>query len=231
MENSLVFLSFFADSLSAKANAPELLEKELSIRARKREYGIMCIASQEGYIPIEKEVKMTRRLLEIILRYRFPVHNGTKSTLILRDLDLLKEIDRSAILPEDLRQKLGRGVIISFSFSTLDEGLAKIFETKAPTPRERLETMRECKREGFLVGANLIPVLPFLSDSDERLEEMIKAAKGYGADFVLVGSLTLYGEGKELFYRMLERHFPEFVPRYKSLFGIFLHHQGNIKGN
>ena len=210
-----------AKTLSVKVNAPELLTKALSRRARKREYGIICMASLEGYIPIEKEVKMTRRLLEIILRYRFPVHIGTKSTLILRDLDVLKEIDRRAILPEDLRQKLGRGVIISFSFSTLDERLAKIFEPGAPTPRERLETMRECKREGFLVGANLIPVLPFLSDSEERLEEMIKTAKDYGADFVLVGSLTLYSEGKELFYRTLERHLPELVPKYRSLFRVF----------
>lgn len=210
-----------ARTLSVKANAPELLTKALSRRARKREYGIICIASQEGYIPIEKEVKMTRRLLEVILRYRFPVHIGTKSTLILRDLDILKEIDRSAILPEDLKQKLGRGVIISFSFSTLDGRLAKIFEPGAPTPRERLETMRECKKEEFLVGANLIPILPFLSDSEERLEEMIKAAKDYRADFVLVGGLTLYGEGKRLYYKTLERHFPELVPRYKSLFRIF----------
>jgi len=166
-----------AKTLSVKVNAPELLEKQLIRRARKGEHGIICIASQEAYLPIEKKLRMTRKLLGIILRYRFPVHVGTKSTLVVRDLDILREIDRNAILPEDLKHKLKRGVIISFSFSTLDEKLAKIFEPGAPKPRERLETMSKCKEEGFLVGANFIPVLPFLSDSDEQLEEMIKTAE------------------------------------------------------
>lgn len=214
-----------AKNLSAKVNAPELLEKQLSSREKKGQYGIIAVASQEAYIPIEKKYKITRKLLEIILKYRFPVNIGTKSTLVLRDLDILKEIDRSAILPEDLRDSLKRGVIISFSLSTLEEKLAKIFEPGAPTPIERLETMRECKQEGFLVGANFIPVLPFLSDSDEQVEEVIKTAKDYGAEFVLVGGLTLFGKGpadcKTLYYRALEKHFPELVPKYKSLFRIF----------
>lgn len=214
-----------AKDLSVKINAPELLEKQLSRRAAKGEYGIICIASQEAYLPIEKELKMTRKLLEIILKYRFPVNIGTKSSLVLRDLDILKEIDRQAILPADLREKLNRGVIISFSFSTLDEKLARIFEPGAPKLKERLETMRECKKEGFWVGVNFIPVLPFLSDSAAHLEEMIKTARDYGADWVLVGGLTLFGNGpqdsKTLYYQVLEKHFPELVPKYKSLFRIF----------
>jgi DNA repair photolyase len=212
-------------TLSVKINAPELLEKQLSRRAKREEYGIICIASQEAYLPIEKEFKLTRKLLEIILSQKFPVFIGTKSTLVLRDLDILKEIDRNAILPEDLKEKLKRGTVISFSLSTLDEKLAKIFEPGAPLPKERLETMRKCKEEGFLVGVNFIPVLPFLSDSDEQLEEMIKTAKDFGADFTLVGGLTLFGNGpsdsKTLYYKALEKHFPELIPKYKSLYRIF----------
>ncbi len=75
------------------------------------------------------------------------------------------------------------------------------------------------------MGINFIPVLPFLSDSDEQLKEMIKTAKDYEADFVLVGGLTLFGNGptdcKTLYYKALEKHFPELVPKYKSLFRIF----------
>jgi DNA repair photolyase len=137
-------------------------------------------------------------------------------------LDILKELDTRAILPEDLRQKLNRGVIISFSFSTLDERVANIFEPGAPTPEERLETLSACKKEGFLVGANFIPVLPFISNSDEQLEAMIQTAKDYEADFVLVGGLTLFGDGptdcKTLYYRALEKYDPELVPTYKKLF-------------
>lgn len=211
--------------MTVKINAPEILEKQLKRRAKKGEYGIICFASQEAYLPIEKEYRITRKLLEIALRYRFPVHIGTKSTLVLRDLDILKEIDASAILPDDLQQKLNHGVIISFSCSALDEQLAKIFEPGAPTPQERLETLRTCKQDGFLVGVNFIPVLPFLSDSEEQLEAMIKTAKDFGAVFVLVGGLTLFGTGptdcKTVYYNVLEKHFPELVPKYKRLFWIF----------
>ena len=116
----------------------------------------------------------------------------------MRDLDLLKEID---------------------------EKLAKLFETGAPSPKVRLGTMKKCKEQGFLVGVNYIPVLPFLSDSDSQLDKMIRTAKDYGAEFALVGALTLFGKGpadcKTLYYRVLEKYFPELIPKYKSLFRIF----------
>jgi DNA repair photolyase len=213
-------------SLSVKINALEILEKQLKRRASKNEYGIIFISSAtEAWQPIEEKLNLTRKLLEIILKYRFPVHCQTKSNLILRDLDLLKKIDEVAILPKDLREKLNRGVIISFSFSTLEEKLAKMLEPGAPTPKERLKAMQKCKEAGFLTGAAFIPVLSRLSDSEEKLDEMIKTTKEYGADFVFVGSLTLFGEGpadcKTLYYKFLERYYPEFISKYKSLFRIF----------
>jgi DNA repair photolyase len=215
-----------AKTLSVKVNSSELLEKQLSRRARKGGYGIITFSSStEPYTPIEEKLKLTRKLLEIILKYKFPVHVLTKSKLVLRDLDLMKEIDKNAVLPSDLKPKLKYGAIISFSVSTLDEKLAKILEPGAPAPKERLETMKKCKEEGFLAGVCYIPVLPFISDTEEQLDEMIKTAKDYGADYVLVGALTLFGNGpadcKTLYYKFLERYFPELVPKYKSLFKIF----------
>jgi DNA repair photolyase len=213
-------------TLSAKVNSPELLEKQLSRRARKGEYGIIAFSSStEPYMPIEEKLKLTRKLLEIILKYKFPVHVLTKSKLVLRDLDLLKEIDKNAVLPADLKPKLKHGAISSFSISTLDEKLAKILEPGAPAPRERLETMKKCREEGALTGVCYIPVLPFISDTEEELDRMIKTAKDYGADYVFVGALTLFGnkpaDCKTLYYKFLERYFPELVPKYKSLFKIF----------
>jgi len=85
--------------------------------------------------------------------------------------------------------------------------LAKTFEPGAPSPQVRLETLKKCQEKGFLVGVNYIPVLPFLSDSDRQLDEMIKTAKDYGADFAFVGALTLFGKGptdcKTLYYKVL----------------------------
>jgi len=215
-----------AKTFSVKTNAPELLEKQLSRRAKKGEHGIIALSSAtEPYMPIEEKLKLTRRLLKIILKYRFPVEIATKSKLVLRDLDLLKEIDKNVILPDDLKPKLKHGVIISFSISTLDEKLAKILEPGAPKPIERLETMKRCKEEGFFTGVCFIPVLPFLSDSEEQIEETIKTVKEYGADFIFVGGLTLFGKGltdcKTLYYKFLEKHYPNLVPKYKRLYRIF----------
>jgi len=122
-------------------------------------------------------------------------------------------------------KKLRRGVIISFSFSSLDENLRKIFEPGAFSVKERLETMKKCAQNGFLTGAAFIPILPYISDTDEKLEEIVKTAKDHGAKFILVGTLTLFGNGpadcKTLYYKLLEKYFPKLVPKYKSLFRIF----------
>jgi len=87
------------ETLSVKVNAPLILEKQLKRRANKKEYGFILISSStEPYLPLERKFKLTRRLLEIILKYRFPVHMITKSELVLRDLDILEEIDKKAII-------------------------------------------------------------------------------------------------------------------------------------
>jgi len=207
--------------LASKMNAPILLEKELKRRARRKEYGFIAIGTAtEPWMHIEDKYKLTRKCLEIVAKLRFPVHCLTKSTLILRDLDLLKEIDENAILPRDLSE-LKHCVLITFSLSTLDEKIAKIFEPNAPKPKERLETLWRVKEAGFYAGIAYIPVLPFISDSDKQLEEMIKTAKEFQVDYVFVGTLTLYGVGKKLYYAIIERYFPELLPKYKQLFRIF----------
>jgi len=204
-------------SLAVKVNAPLILQRELRKRAERKEYGFIALGSAtEPWQPMEKRYQVTRRCLEVIAKFRFPVHCLTKSGLILRDLDLLREIDSRAVLPGDLKEL--RGVLVTFSFSSLNEKVAKIFEPKAPSPEKRLEALWRVKEEGFYAGIAYIPVLPFISDPDEQLEEMIKAAKEFSADYVFVGALTLYGSGKTAYYTILERHFPELLPKYKELF-------------
>src|SRR3972149_6983915 len=179
-----------ADTFSVKVNARETLARQLKARARKGEFGSVALPpAPDPPPPIEKERQLTRKALEILLAHRFPVHVITKSTMVLRDLDLLREIDSAAIVREDLKTKLGRGVIISFSISTLDEEITRVLEPGAPTPLERLETLRSCSKEGFLAGLNCIPALPYLSDSDVHPEDMIRAAGGERAHFLLIGGL------------------------------------------
>ena len=210
--------------LEVKSNAAEILKKQLKRRAKNKEYGFIGIASStEPYNEVEEELKLTRSLLKIIERFRFPVSILTRSKLVLRDMDILKKINENAIIPPELKPKLKGGAIISFSFSTPDEKLARIFEPNAPSPKERLETMKKFKALSFRTGVCFMPVLPFLSDSEKQIEKMVVLAKNYGSDSILTAGLTLFGDGptdcKTVYYKTLEKYFPELLEKTKKLFG------------
>lgn len=214
------------DTLAVKINGREVLDRQLAFRVKKDQYGIIALASAtDPYIRLEEKLRMTEGFLKLILKHRFPVLMITKSTLILRDLELLKAIDRTAVHAPDLAGKLKCGAILSFSMSTLDEKIASVLEPGAPGPMKRLDTMRKCKEAGFLVGVNCIPTLPFISDTDDHLEQMVHAAKEHGADYILIGGLTLFGDqpadSKTLYYKFLERNYPHLLPEYKKLYRTF----------
>ncbi|MGB3106980.1 SPL family radical SAM protein, partial [Sphingobacterium siyangense] len=139
-----------AEKLSVKQNAIDLLDRALALRARKKQYGIIVLSSAtDPYLQFEQTELLTRQLLEIILHYRFPVHIITKSDLVSRDFDLLKQIDAEAILPFDLQDKLTHRAFITFSFSTIDSEIAEIFEPGAPSPVLRLNTLSQARMMGL----------------------------------------------------------------------------------
>ncbi|MBL0912018.1 MAG: hypothetical protein IBJ09_06560 [Bacteroidia bacterium] len=114
-------------SLTVKSNAIEVLERQLALRAKKGEYGFIVLSSiTDPCLHIEKRYELTRKALELISTYRFPVHIITRSDLVLRDTDILDTIDKNAVRPAGLT--LDRGCIVSFSFSTMDEEVASFFE-------------------------------------------------------------------------------------------------------
>ncbi len=214
------------EGLNVKINALEILDKQLSLRARKEQYGVIALATAtDPYITLESKYKLTQGILNLFLKHSFPTLVITKSKMVLRDIELIKAIDKQAKLPDDLKDKLPGGAIVSFSMSTLDEQIAKKLESGAPSPIERLETMQQCKEEGLLVGLNCMPLLPFLSDSVEQIEEMIVTAKQYKADYILMSGMTLFGsnpaDSKTLYYRFLQQNYPALVASYKKLYRIF----------
>ncbi len=214
------------EGLVIKANALEVLEKQLQFRVKKDQYGIVVVGSgTDAYMHHEAHYKMTEGMLKLLLRYRFPVFISTKSTLITRDIRLLKEIDEAAILPPDLKDSLKRGVILSVSISSMNEKVYGMLEPGAAPPLKRLEILQQMNEAGFLTGVNAIPVLPFISDTDEELEKIIAASKDHKADYILVGGLTLFGkeaaDSKTLYYKFLDRYDPELIPKYKSLYRIY----------
>jgi len=218
-----------AEKIVIKKAAAAILDKQLANRAKKNEFGFIAVGSAtDAYMQVEEEFGLTRELLRVILKHRFPVFISTKSELIKRDLDLLKQIDANAILPEDLKLNPGRGVIISFSFSTLDEQLAKQIEPGAPAPQKRLEILKLFSDNGFLCGVNAMPLLPYISDTEEELEKIVAAAKQYGANYILIAGLTLFGndvpiaigsDSKQLVFRFLRNNYPDLVEKYEKMYG------------
>lgn len=211
------------EKTSVKENAVELLDKQLALRAKKNQYGFIVLSSAtDPYLHFEKEEQLTRRILEVILKHKFPVHIITKSNLVLRDLDLLSEINKTALLPADLSLKMKDKVIVSFSFSTLDETFGRIFEPGAPSPLLRLETMQQVLQKGFLSGVSMMPLIPYISDTTESLNKMFTAFKNAKARYVMPASITLFGNGnsdsKTLVMRAVNKHYPELVSKYEKFF-------------
>ena len=196
--------------LAAKVNAPEVLDRQL----RSAKKGFVALGtSTEPYMGVEGELEITRRILNVLSFYRFPVHVLTKSKLVLRDADILREIAGRAELPPDLDVS---GSLVTVSLSTLDEELASVLEPGAPPPSERLGVVSQLRSMGVEAGLAFIPVIPFLTDGE--LEDMMRTAKEVNSSYVFVGALTLPGDLKASFMRFLKLRYPELVPRYRDLF-------------
>ena len=209
-------------SLSIKTNAIEILDRQLTNRTKRNQYGIIVLSSAtDPYISIEKKHEITRQALEVILKHKFPVHVITKSNLIERDFDVLKKIEREAILPTDLKQ-LRKGVIISFSFSTIQDEIAKIFEPGATPPTQRISALRNALNQGFLSGVNLMPLIPFVSDTTEQLQLAFSKFQALKIDYILPATITLFGNGKAdsktLVLNAINKHYPELKEKYSKFF-------------
>ena len=214
------------EKLSVKINALEILEKQLKSRAKRQQHGIIVLSSAtDPYLQVESKYRLTRSMLELIHRYRFPVHVITKSDLVVRDFDLLEKINRDAVLPPDLKDILSHKVFITFSFSTVDDTIGRIFEPGAPLPSKRLSTVKETLSAGFHSGINLMPLLPYITDTEEQLHTMFRTFQELKVHYIFPASITLFGEGlydsKTLVMKAVGRHYPDLVEKYKKLFSSY----------
>ncbi|KAA3614993.1 MAG: radical SAM protein [Calditrichaeota bacterium] len=209
-------------SLSVKINAIELLDRQLANRAKKNQYGIIALSSAtEPYLQMEEKYEITRNALKVILKHKFPVHIITKSDLIERDFDLLNQIDKSAILPDDLKH-LGRGAIISFSFSSMNDDVAAIFEPGATKPSARLSILDKTVQRGFLSGVTMMPFFPYISDTTKQLYLLFSTLKKKKVHYLLPATITLFGNEKSsskvLMLNAIKKHYPELEEKYKKFF-------------
>ncbi len=192
----------FEARLFAKPDAPRLLEKELS----KPGYQPRVIAigtNTDPYQPIEKKWRITRQILEVLNACNHPVGIVTKSSLVLRDIDILKQMAE-----KDL-------VKVALSVTTLDRRLARTMEPRASTPPRRLEAMRSLSEAGIPVAVMASPIVPGLNDHEiERILDSAKAAGACTASYIL---LRLPLEVSPLFRDWLLRHYPD---RYRHVMSL-----------
>lgn len=191
--------------------------------AHNKEKAILNLGSaSDPYMDIEKELFLTRDILKIFQRFKFPTEIITKSDLVLRDIDILKKIDEVAILPEDVKDDLKSNIIICFSFSTTNDNVAAIFEPNATSPSKRLIAMKKLSKEGFHVGAAFMPVLPFISDSVEELTKAMDLFSKSKCNFLIPGPMTLFGNDNKSsrikYYNCIKENFPELLEQTKDLF-------------
>ncbi|WP_276369571.1 radical SAM protein [Chryseolinea sp. H1M3-3] len=211
------------EKLSVKVNAVEILERQLHNRAKKNQHGIIVLSSAtDPYLPIEKKYQLTRQILERIHHYKFPVHILTKSDLVVRDFDLLEKINRDAILPHDLQPLLSHKVFVTFSFSTIDNTVGKIFEPGAPLPGRRIEALKETLAAGFHSGVSLMPLLPYITDTEEHLNAMFAAFSNLQVRYLFPASITLFGnkpsDSMTLMFQAIHKYYPALEEKYIKLF-------------
>jgi len=196
------------DTVRAKENALAILESEL--RSRRRTGLVSVGAMSDSYNPFEEQERLTRGALELYARYGFGAAIDTKSPLAARDGDILREIMKRA------------PAAVSFTVTCADDGLSrKIEQNVAPTSR-RLEALASLSAQGIPCGVLLMPILPFINDTEENLLGILRMAKEAGAKWAFsfgVLGVTLRGNQRLHFLRKAEEQFPGIRRRYIAAYG------------
>ncbi len=195
------------EDIEVKQNAPELLEQALRSKRKKCMIGTgsMC----DPYLHIEEQQQIMRRCLTLIDRYEFGATVQTKSTRVLRDIDLLTSINRKA------------KAVVQMTLTTADESLCKIIEPNVSSTRERFEALMEFKRAGIPTIVWLSPILPFINDTEDNINAILDYCIEAGVKGIICFGMgvTLRDGDREYFYDALSRHFPGLRARYVRAYG------------
>jgi len=195
------------EDIEVKQNAPELLEKAL--KSKRKRCMIGTGAMSDPYMHCEEELRLTRKCLEIINKYGFGAAIQTKSDRILRDIDLLDEINRSA------------KCVVQITLTTYDDDLCSVLEPNVCNTKRRIEVLEKMQERGIPTVVWLTPVLPFINDTAENITAIMNECVRVGVkgiiDFGM--GLTLREGDREYYYAALDRHFPGMKQRYIRKYG------------
>lgn len=194
------------DEVRAKENALAMIERELK---SKRKTGVIGTgAMSDPYNTFEKEFKLTRGALELINRYRFGVSIATKSNLILRDADVLKDVSSHS------------PVLVKITITAADDELCKKIEPNAPVTSDRFKAISKLSEKGIFAGILLMPILPFIEDTQENIVNIIRLAHENGAKFIYPSfGMTLRQNQRDWYYKKLEELFPSVKEKYIKCYG------------
>ncbi len=195
------------EDVEVKQNAPELLEQAL--RSKRKKCMIGTGAMSDPYMHCEEELGLTRKCLEIIRDHEFGLAIQTKSDRILRDIDLLDEINRTA------------KCVVQMTLTTYDDKLCEIIEPKVCNTKRRIEVLEEMQKRGIPTVVWLTPILPFINDTEENISAILKECVRVGVKGVIdfgMG-LTLREGDREYYYAALDRHFPGLKQQYIKRYG------------
>lgn len=192
--------------IAVKSNALELLRIELHAR-RKAPATIGTGSMNDPYMPLESELKLTRRALGVIADEKFPTHIITKGRLVERDADILQQIAKIY-------------AAVSFTITCADDALSARIEPFAPPTSERFRAMEALAAQGIYTGVTLMPLLPYINDTTQNVGAIVRRARDCGASYVLpMFGVTLRNGSREPFYAALDREFPGIKARYQEQFG------------
>lgn len=195
------------EDIEVKENALLLLERAL--KAKRKRCMIGTGAMTDPYIPLEEELRLTRGALELICEHGFGLAIQTKSDRILRDLDLIAEINRKS------------KAVVQMTLTTQDETLCRLIEPNVSTTRQRVAALKAFRDAGVPTVVWLDPILPFINDTRENIEGLLESCVEVGVKGVICFNmgLTLREGNREYFYAQLDRKFPGMKQRYIRTYG------------
>ena len=195
------------EDIEVKQNAPELLERIL--RSSRKKFMISTGSMSDPYQPCEKELKLTRRCLELILQYGFGASVITKSDLILRDLDLFEEISSKS------------KAVVQMTITVADEELSRKIEPNVCTSKRRYEVLKEFQKYGVPAVVWLSPVLPMITDTEENIRQILEWCFDAGVKGIIMygAAMTLRSGCREYYYNELDRMFPGLSEKYERMYG------------
>ncbi len=195
---------FFKDIL-VKTNVSERLEIELKRKNWKRET-IKIGGTTDLYQHVEKKYELLPKIYDVIKKYKTPIFIQTKSTLILRDFEIIKELSKITT------------VDVATSISSFDESIRKVIEPGASSGLERIEMLAKFKGIARNTVLGFMPIIPLLSDSDKNLETTFRLTKEYNIDTIVTSFLFLRGDLKPKFLNIIKSNFPEIYTDFSKLY-------------